>query len=831
MNFNFNTKPELLAPAGSFDCLKAAIQNGADAVYLGLKTGSARMGADNFSFDELKEALSYAHIRGVKVYLALNTLISDNEFATAYSMAQKADSLGIDALILQDLGLATKILKNKNLFNCEIHASTQMSVYNKEGVAHLKSMGFDRCITARELSINELSEICNEKALDIEVFCHGALCMSMSGQCLLSSFIGSTHSTCGSTHSSDSNKCADTRSGNRGTCAQPCRQKYSLTSNGKDSSPAYRLSPADFAALPYIKELIATGIHSLKIEGRLKSASYVACVTRSYREAIDKAYSSRPQNTEKNLRDMQVLFGRGSFTSGYLKGKLPFKDITFISAGRTGLPIGTTKGFPIKLPSPKSLPKKLTRFCLTATINKEAQLSVGDGITVYTLTGGEQTILCGGTVNSIEQNGKGNLAKIIAVGRINNLDSSNPEGILTITDDAHLRDSIEKNLHFEQKKVPVSMRFEGRVGVFPLLEIFDNFGNKTLTKGPAVLQTAQHAPTCSEDIKKQLTKTGDTPFIIENIKIDIEDNIFIPISAINAMRREGLAQLTEKRTAPINKKATRQDFNFCRQQIFAPQNLHGGISLFFYTTDGFLSFEDKNYPELLRPYSKETGTYYVPLSLFAPSNQATESFAAAINKMRTIKSSGNKIFAVLPYINLGAAKAMTKKCVEFVCNNYLTSLIDGFMCENLGDFEILKNTGAAICCDYSMNITNRHSLKFLEQNGVSRATLSVEANLIDRLCEVSDNNIASEIIIGGPIVLMRSRHCYIDEGECNGKKSKCLKAMYSLKDSHGCVFPILPQKEDCCSILLSHKPVTYSIGDIKKLRNINPKATLRVNIF
>lgn len=223
--------PELLAPAGSFACLKAAVQSGADAVYLGLKTGSARMGAENFTFEELEQALRYAHIRGVRVYLALNTLFFEETFETGYQTAKKAAQLGVDALILQDLGLAAEIGKSRRDFPCELHASTQMSVYNEEGLHFLKNLGFDRCIAARELSLAEIAQLCSAGIMDVEVFCHGALCMSISGQCLLSSFIGG-------------------RSGNRGECAQPCRRKYALIEDGLRTPYAYRLSPADFASLP-----------------------------------------------------------------------------------------------------------------------------------------------------------------------------------------------------------------------------------------------------------------------------------------------------------------------------------------------------------------------------------------------------------------------------------------------------------------------------------------------------------------------------------------------------------------------------------------------------
>lgn len=303
------------------------------------------MGAENFTLGELEEAVRYAHIRGVRVYLALNTILFENELDTAYDTAKAAVRIGVDALILQDLGLAAKICRNRQEFPCELHASTQMSIYNEAGLKFLKQMGFNRCITARELSVAELSRLCEIQIMDVEVFCHGALCMSLSGQCLLSSFIGG-------------------RSGNRGTCAQPCRKKYALDSGRVCTPYAYRLSPSDFAALPHIRALIQAGVHSLKIEGRLKSPAYVAIATRYYRQAIDDLHS----DISGKMRDLQLLFGRGDFTSGYLFGKIPFRDITFRSAGRLGVPVGTVKKFPVRLPVPKTMPRNLMRFRFYSSI-------------------------------------------------------------------------------------------------------------------------------------------------------------------------------------------------------------------------------------------------------------------------------------------------------------------------------------------------------------------------------------------------------------------------------------------------------------------------------
>ena len=201
----------------------------------------------------------------------------------------------------------------------------------------------------------------------------------------------------------------------------------------------------------------------------------------------------------------------------------------------------------------------------------------------------------------------------------------------------------------------------------------------------------------------------------------------------------------------------------------------------------------------------------------------------ATSKIKSEKDNCN-IILYFPFISMGKTVENTRRALESICNNYLGSLIDGFLCQNAGDFALISKYDTAVCCDYSFNITNLHSFNELNALGVSRATISVEAQTLPKLGE-SGKIITPEIIIGGPIVLMRSRHCYIDEGECNGKCAKCTKAEYSLKDSMGCTFPILSQQSDCCSILLSHKPVSYTPSQVKKIRSENSKVTLRVNIL
>lgn len=290
--------PELLSPVGDFECLKAAVQNGADAVYFGASEFSARASAKNFDLDELKKAIHYAKLRDVKTNLTLNTLIKNDEFEDAVFVASKAYEFGIDAIIVQDLGLAKFLI---NTFpDLPIHASTQMTVHNLEGVKILEKLGFKRVVLSRELSSVEIKDICKNSSVEIETFVHGALCMSYSGRCLFSSMIGG-------------------RSGNRGKCAQPCRLPYELVCDNSILDKGYLLSPRDLCALDFLPELVNSGVKCYKIEGRMKTPEYVATVTRIYRKYLDKIISNEPYIIEdSDKKDLLQVFNRGNFSSGHL---------------------------------------------------------------------------------------------------------------------------------------------------------------------------------------------------------------------------------------------------------------------------------------------------------------------------------------------------------------------------------------------------------------------------------------------------------------------------------------------------------------------------------
>ena len=316
-------KPELLVPAGSMEPLIAAVENGADAVYVGGRLFNARMNAGNFDDERMQQALDYAHARGVKVFVTMNTLIFDEEMEEAVEYAGFLYRAGVDALIVQDLGLGRRI--HEELPDFPLHLSTQGTACDGEAVALAKELGYERVVLSRELSLAEMEAACRDGGLDIEVFVHGALCICYSGQCQMSRFYGG-------------------RSGNRGACAQPCRLPYEgVDENGKKIS-GHLLSPKDLCLVDRLGELIEAGVYSFKIEGRMKSPEYVAVVTRIYRKYIDEYMEKGSYHvTPENRRELRQIFNRGGFTSGYLTGNPGEKLMSPVIPKNQGIRIGTVQ--------------------------------------------------------------------------------------------------------------------------------------------------------------------------------------------------------------------------------------------------------------------------------------------------------------------------------------------------------------------------------------------------------------------------------------------------------------------------------------------------------
>ncbi|WP_312071085.1 U32 family peptidase [Anaerotignum propionicum] len=502
-------KPELLAPAGSMESLKAAVNNGCDAVYLGGKLFSARQFAGNFSLEELEEACDYCHLRGVKVYVTINTLYKDEELKELLGFVGKLYKMGVDALIIQDSG-AAKLIR-ENYADLPLHASTQMTANSLEDVRYLESLGFSKIVLSRELSLEEISEITQQAEAEIETFIHGALCVCYSGQCLMSSILGG-------------------RSGNRGRCAQTCRLPYTLYKGADKLQEGYLLSPKDIQTVTILPQLIEAGIASLKIEGRMKNPEYVAGVTGIYRKYID-LYFDDPDHYQVSSEDIKALtqlFNRGGFTEGYYTSA-GGKDMMSIERPKTwGLKVGIVDSY---------IPKHNR-----VTIRTREALVPGDGIEIWTAK--EPHV---GT-NISKASKAGEVISLAIEGEIQKND------VVYRTYGKALNDALRKTWEKDSRKKSIWGLLKAKKGQPLALQLWDMSGSNIYVTGDMV-ESAANQPTSLEKLKQQIEKMGATSFVLEALEIDGDDDIYVSVGALNQLRRMAVEALEEA----ILKKSKRQE--------------------------------------------------------------------------------------------------------------------------------------------------------------------------------------------------------------------------------------------------------------------------------
>lgn len=472
---------KIVAPAGNMERFYSAISATADEIYLGLKGFGARRNAENFTVEELKKAIDYAHLRGSRIFLTLNTIMTNREIELLYPTLKDLYNYGLDAIIVQDIGYAEYL--HKNFPSIEIHGSTQMTVANYYEINYLKELGFKRIVLPRELSFEEIKEIRKYTDMELEVFVSGSLCISFSGNCYMSSFIGG-------------------RSGNRGMCAQPCRKEYK-TSCGEKS---YFLSPKDqLYGIDEIKKLQEIGVESIKVEGRMKDISYVYETVSYFRNLINGI--DKEENTPK-------LFNRG-----YSKGYFYDNDKTIMNRDYSynmGEKIGEVIGKNIRL---------------------DEDIVSGDGITFVSK---DYKNLGGTYINKIAyKNEKLNL--------------NFPDGTKYIfrNYNKRLNDEISKKIKSTDKKLEINFDFAAKLNEKLILKIYleDKKGNKILNLeeiSETLTQKAQKRAINEEDIKEKLTEIGDSEFTVKNIKIDIDENIFIPLSELKNLKRNAVEKFREK---------------------------------------------------------------------------------------------------------------------------------------------------------------------------------------------------------------------------------------------------------------------------------------------
>ena len=501
--------PELLAPAGGWDCLRAAVANGADAVYFGLPRFNARLRADNFRDEELVEVVKFCHRHGVKAYVAFNTLVFTSELDAAERMLRDCSRAGVDALIVQDVGLVR--LARELVPDLAIHASTQMTITSPEGIAFAKELGIARAVLARELSLRELEKFNNDEtpasgadssfairhsSLPLEVFVHGALCVAYSGQCLTSESLGQ-------------------RSANRGECAQACRMPYELIVDGavRDlGDRRYLLSPQDLAAVAEIPALLARGVTSFKIEGRLKAPEYVAAVCQVYRKALDAALEHREQTVSAaDKYQLEMTFSRGLFT-GWVNGV----DHQQLVPARSGKKRGPFAGRIIAVGRDH------------IEIAQEIALKPGDGVVFD--TGGDTNAEQGGRIYQV------NAARLyFEHGKID-FSVLRPGHRVWKTDDPALNKRLQQSYAGNitpRRRKPIALTVSGCAGEPLTVEAAG-----VTVRSNIALQTARTAPLTEAKLREHLGRFGEHPYELGELHIELQGEVILPIGELNRLRRE-----------------------------------------------------------------------------------------------------------------------------------------------------------------------------------------------------------------------------------------------------------------------------------------------------
>ena len=634
---------ELLAPAGSMEALRAAVCNGADAVYLGADTFNARINARNFSAADLQEAVVYCHVRGVKVHLTLNTLVLDREMPRAAELIRLAASCGVDAFIVQDLGVVS--LCRQLAPDVPIHASTQMSIHSLEGVMEAATLGCSRVVLARELPAEEIAHICKKSPVEIEVFVHGALCMCYSGQCYLSSVIGR-------------------RSGNRGQCAQPCRLPYGY---GRFESTRYPLSLKDNCLAGELDELRRMGVASIKIEGRMKRPEYVAIVTRAYRTVLNGG-----KLMPSDLQELETAFSRQGFTDGYFRGQ----------------------------------------------------------------TGSDM------------------------FGR-------RQEGEDTADLFASARATYEQG---EPQRIGVRFYAMIRRGEPAQLAVEDPDGNLCRARGPVPEQAVYRSLT-PQDLEQQLKKTGGTPYLCTAVRSSLDPDLMLPASAINAMRRDVIAELTAKRGRAAPARLNAYDEPPRYDGIAGEPQLTIAVRTAGQITSRMLSMK----PTVL----------YVPLSELAEHPDLPQRVSVE-----------TQLAAILPRVIWSGELAPVARQLRTVYEMGVRQVLAG----NLGQLHIARAAGFAVRGDFGLNIVNSRAIRYLREQGLDSQLLSFELTL-PQIRDIS-KAVPAELLIYGRLPLMLMENCVMKNrtGIC-----ACQTGTVRLVDRVGEEFPIVKDPGTCRNVLLNGK--------------------------
>lgn len=745
--------PEILAPAGSFDALVAAVENGANAVYLGGKLFSARAFADNFDDVEMNKAVEYAHVRNVCVYVTVNILIDNGELPQALLYVKKLYDLGVDGIIVQDLGLARMI--RELLPEFPVHASTQMTVHNGEGVRFLEQMGVRRGVLARELSLRDLASIKKETTLDLEVFAHGALCISYSGQCLMSSLIGG-------------------RSGNRGRCAQPCRMTYSLVDDrgtvlSNKEVGEHLLSPRDLNTLELLPELCRLEIASLKFEGRMKRPEYVATVIRVYREALERL-KEHPEEfyvLPEEERQLAQIFNR-DFTTGYLPGNPGWELMSYKRPNNRGVRLGRIE--------------KLLKNGTMAEIKLDEKLCTGDGIEIWVTRGGRE----GFFVSEIYKDGKA--VSEAVPGEMVTINISGKPRVgdrIFKTHDARLVERAQNSYHNPQKFIPLNMKLTARQEQPVILEGWDCDGHRAQAVSSSYkAELALRYPATRETVMKQLDRLGGTSFSLDQVLLEMEEGLMIPASELNGLRRQVVAEIEKQRLIefqyPVvtgHKFARQMEEALKADRIPAAKKVK-------------ISVRVAGPEEMHAAVEGGADIIYFGGEVFRRRKQWSD------REMEAVIQLGQKRGCRMVYALPRVFHQQEKKAVYRMLEQASCLEADGLLTGNLGAVQAVREAGweKELIGDFGLNVFNNQTIRVLKEAGLARVTLSPELTF-EQISRINGMGTELECLVHGVLPMMVSAYCAI--GAILGGRSKqkdcscpCRDQGFGLKDRLNFIFPI-----------------------------------------
>ena len=756
---------EILAPAGSMECLKAAITAGADAVYTGGALFGARAYAHNLTEEELLEAIDYVHLHGRRLYLTVNTLIKDREMEKQmYDYLLPYYRQGLDAVIVQDIGLFRFI--RKHFPDLPIHASTQMTLTGVEGAKFLEKEGAQRIVTSRELSMAEVKKIADETELEIESFVHGALCYCYSGQCLFSSFIGG-------------------RSGNRGQCAQPCRLLY-RTPEAK--RPQYLLSLKDICTLELIPEMIESGIYSFKIEGRMKKPEYAAAVAFQYRKYADlylkyyeecpaeedpAAYAMKKYRVREEDRQMLLdLYNRGGFHTGYYHTQNGREMISLNRSNHAGVPA-------VKVLAKKG--RNVTAKALT-------DLYPQDIIELPMRKGREKAdnYTCKDAVR------KGMNVQIPVF-------ADTPfkrDEIWMRTRNSTLIDTLREE--FVNGKI--KERICGTFRLYPQEKatLTVKCRDAEITVAGEKAQEALSQPMSRERIEKQLRKTGNTEFEFSFLKAEIGEKVFLPMQSLNELRREALETLEKVICEKYRRSGEVKDPEEDKTELSMEEEVLSGWTASVRTAEQMEVILEE----------EAIGRIYVDCTMF-PRIWEKDSYVEWITK---VHAAGKEIYLVMPYI----FRERTRKQYEAAYNRIFGAGWDGILIANYESFAFLKEHGytGRIMTDYNLYEFNQESRKFWKEKGVFEFTAPVE--LTER--ELQDLRVKDgEVIVYGYLPMMISAGCIQKTTRGCLKKS----GQTTITDRYRNPFVVKNECDYCYNILYNYVPLY--LGDrMEEVYQIGP---------